>query len=135
MKKILLFACLIVCTHAIGQKRFSRPVAICDFVGKSVSANIGFSLGSEDFVQTFVMLGTIYTAPNSSNMALSVAWKADSKRLSFVPMFTYAGTNYQDVSLRFGYYTNRSKKYNVNVIASTHRGYGIGITAFINNTK
>jgi hypothetical protein len=127
---ILIVLLLSLGLSAIGQTKYARPTMLVDYVGRSSSVNFGFCLGDPKFLQTIVLVGAVSNQPNSQTLAASFGWRGNSGRLLFLPMFTYSGKNYQDVSLRLGYYLDQNKQYNVNAIASTYRGYGIGINLY-----
>jgi hypothetical protein len=149
--KFALFFLLLFSSICYGQEKpvkknvgnkFAKPLLMFDIPIKrgmfdGLSTNLGFLLGSEDWVQIGILAGYRVHQKNNAGFEVhqlptaSILWVVKAKKIVFIPMFTYANRSYQDVSMRIGHSIDKDKSIFVHIFGSLQMGYGIGTTVKI----
>lgn len=139
MKKTFLLLLLLPC-FLFSQNKYFQPIGMIDFpIQKNYfpgySVNFGCLFGTEKFVQIGLIVGfrehqsQIYPISyTESSFNFSFFWNIPIKRFIIMPMATYANESYQDLSLKVGYSTNKSKRVYIHMLASNKMGIGVGTT-------
>ena len=139
MKKIFLFALMLVALNSYSQKQkpitlgftFDAPIER-NMLFNGLSANIGAWFGNDNLVPIGLFVGYRVHQTKTGKIwqvfGVTTAWRIQAKSLLILPTFTYVSNEYQDLGIKFGYAIDAEKTSFVHVFVSGQMGVGIGTT-------